>query len=106
VTAFLALILLLAGVETLDVLRGSPLHYLAMIGGPALAGVLMWVAWQRVTLLLARADLFAQAAACPRCQAWGKFDVVAREASTAEDPPESGRRHWLSVRCRKCWQLG
>jgi hypothetical protein len=109
VTAFLALILLLAGFEAMDTLRGSPVYYLSVVGVAAGAGVLMWVAWQRFIVLLARAELFAEAAGCPRCQAWGKFDVLAAEAVSTDDPPEAGRPHWLRVRCRKCgedWRLG
>lgn len=109
VTAFLALILLLAGFEAMELLRGSPLFYLATVGGAAIAGVLVWVAWKRFTVLLARAELFAEAAGCPGCGAWGKFEVLAGEASSADDPPEAGRPHWLQVRCRKCsecWRLG
>lgn len=109
VTAFLALILLLAGYEAMDALRGSPTYYAAVIGIAAAAGVLTWVAWKRFTVLLARAELFAGSAACPRCQAWGQFDVLAAEAAAADDPPEAGRPHWLQVRCRRCgesWRLG
>lgn len=109
VTAFLSLILLLAGYEAMDALRGSPVYYLALIGVAAAAGTLMLVAWQRFTVLLARAELFAESAGCPRCQAWGKFDVIAAEAADTDDPPEAGRPHWVRVRCRKCgeqWRLG
>jgi hypothetical protein len=108
-TAFLALILLLAGFETMGALRGSPLYYFAIVGVSGAAGVLMWVAWKRFTVLLARAELFANSAACPRCQAWGAFEVLAAEATGADDPPEAGRPHWLRVRCRKCseqWRVG
>jgi len=109
VTAFLSLILLLAGFEAMDELRGSPLYYLAVVGVAAAAGVLMWVAWRRFIVLLARAELFAESAGCPRCQAWGKFDVLDAEPASADDPPEAGRPHWVRVRCRKCaeqWRLG
>lgn len=109
VTAFLSLILLLAGFEAMDALRGSPAYYVAVVGVAAAAGVVMWVAWRRFTVLLARAELFAESAGCPRCQAWGKFDVLTAEPVGADDPPEAGRPHWVRVRCRKCgeqWRLG
>jgi len=109
VTAFLSLILLLAGFEAMDALRGSPGYYVAVVGVAAAAGVVMWVAWRRFTVLLARAELFAESAGCPRCQAWGKFDVLTAETVGADDPPEAGRPHWVRVRCRKCgeqWRLG
>ena len=109
VTAFLSLILLLAGFEAMDALRGSPAYYVAVVGVAAAAGVGMWVAWRRFTVLLARAELFAESAGCPRCQAWGKFDVLTAETVGADDPPEAGRPHWVRVRCRKCgeqWRLG
>ena len=109
VTAFLSLILLLAGYEAMDGLRGSPVYYLAVVGVVAAAGTLMWVACKRFIVLLARAELFAGSAACPGCQAWGKFDVIGAEAAGTDDPPEAGRPHWVRVRCRKCseqWRLG
>lgn len=109
VTAFLALILLLAGFEAMGELRGSPVYYAAIVGIAAGAGVLMWVAWQRFSVLLARAELFAESAACPRCRAWGKFEVLAAEAVADDDPPEAGRPHWLRVRCKRCgeqWRVG
>jgi hypothetical protein len=108
-TAFLALILLLAGFEAMGAMRSSPLYYAAIVGVAAAAGTLTWVAWHRFTVLLARAELFANTAACPRCEAWGRFEVLAAEAATAEDPPEAGRPHWLRVRCSKCgeqWRMG
>ncbi len=109
VTAFLALVLLLAGFEAMGALRGSPLYYAAIVGISAAAGTVTWVAWQRFQVLLARAELFAGSAGCPRCQAWGSFEVLAAEESAADDPPEAGRPHWLRVRCRRCgeqWRLG
>jgi hypothetical protein len=109
VAAFLGLILLLAGYESLDALRGTPLYYAIIVVGAAGAGTLMLVAWRRFSVLLARAELFAESAACPQCQAWGKFDVIAAERSTEDDPPEAGRPHWLRVKCRKCgadWKIG
>jgi hypothetical protein len=108
-TAFLALILLLAGIESLDQLRGSPLFYVAIISIAAGAGTLTLVTWRRFIVLLARAELFANGATCTGCQAWGKFDVLGAEAASADDPVEAGRPHWVRVRCRRCghdWRLG
>jgi phage FluMu protein Com len=90
-------------------LRGSPVYYLVIVGVAAAAGMLVWVGWRRFTVLLARAELFAESASCPRCGTWGKFEVLAAEAAGADDPLEAGRPHWLRVRCRKCseqWRLG
>jgi hypothetical protein len=109
VTAFLALILLLAGFEAMGSMRGSPVYYVAIVGIAAAAGTLTWVAWQRFMVLLARAELFANAASCPRCQTWGRFEVLSAEAAETDDPPEAGRPHWLRVRCRACaeqWRIG
>ncbi len=109
VAAFLALILLLAGIETLDTLRRSPLFYLIIIAAAAAAGLLCFVAWRRFNVLLARAELFAGNAQCARCNAWGRFEVIAEERSSDDDPPEACRPHWLRVKCRQCgndWRLG
>jgi hypothetical protein len=109
VVAFLALILLLAGIEGMDYLRRSVGFYLLVAVGAAAAGTLMFIAWRRFNVLLARAELFAEHAECPRCKAWGKFLVIAAEPSAADDPPEAGRPHWIKVRCNVCgneWKLG
>lgn len=109
VVAFLALILLLAGIEGMDYLRRSVGFYLLVAVGAAAAGTLMFVAWRRFNVLLARAERFAESAECPRCKAWGKFRVIAAERAEDDDPPEAGRPHWLRVRCQRCghcWDLG
>ncbi len=106
--AFIALILLLSGVEVLGDSPGT-MSYLGVLCAAALGGVLMLVAWRRFTVLLTRAEQFAELAACPGCAAWGKFRVLGQESTLDEDPPESGRPHWLKVRCTKCgneWKLG
>lgn len=109
VVAFLALILLLAGIEGMDYLRRSVGFYLLVAVGAAAAGTLMFIAWRRFNVLLARAELFAENAECPRCRTWGKFRVIAAEPSAADDPPEAGRPHWMKVKCTVCgneWKLG
>ncbi len=109
VTAFLALILLMAGIESFELLRGSPLHYVIALVMAAAAGMLTFVAWRRFVTLLGRAEQFAAAAACPRCQSWGRFDVIGAERADPDDPVEAGRPHWLRVCCRKCgdqWRVG
>jgi hypothetical protein len=109
VTAFLALIVLLAGYESLAHLRGSPLFYVAIFVAAAAAGVLTLVAFRRFTVLLSRAEQFANDAECPQCKSWGRFEILSMEAVGEDEPVESGRPHWLRVRCRKCehaWRLG
>lgn len=106
--AFVALILLLSGIEVLgDAPRG--LVYLSMLAAAALGGVLMIVAWRRFTVLLNRAEVFAEGATCRDCAAWGRFRVLREEEATEDDPPEAGRPHWLRVQCTQCghqWRLG
>lgn len=109
VTAFLALIVLLAGYESLDYLRGTPAFYLVMFFGAAAAGLVTLVAWRRFSTLLARAELFANDAECAQCKSWGRFEVLAAETDPDGSPVEAGRPHWLRVRCRKCghgWRIG
>jgi hypothetical protein len=106
--AFVALILLLSGIEVLgEGVRG--LRHFVILCAAALGGVLMFVAWRRFTVLLTRAEQFAECAACRNCTAWGKFRVLVQESVDDDDPPEAGRPHWLRVRCTQCgheWRLG
>ena len=107
VGAFLALILLLAGFEALEQRSLLVTVLLGVIA--AAAGTFCIMAWRRFVVLLGRAEQFAGQAGCPACKTWGRFDVVAEEASRMDDPPEAGRPHWLRVRCRHCrehWTLG
>ena len=104
---FVALILLLAGVEMLGEMKGG-LKYVSVLFAAAIGGVLLLVAWKRFRVLLGRAEHFAEAATCPGCGLWGKFRVLRQEVEQDDDPPEAGRPHWLKVRCAKCareWDL-
>ncbi len=104
---FVALILLLAGVETMGQLT-SAVDYILVLMAAAGGGVLLLVAWRRFGVILKRAEQFAETATCPGCGVWGKFVVLRQEVEQAEDPPEAGRPHWLKVRCSKCnqeWDL-
>lgn len=104
---FVALILLLAGVEMLEGMRGGA-RYAAILVAASLGGTLLLIAWKRFRVLLARAEHFAEAAACPGCGVWGKFRVLRQEAEDEEQPPEAGRPHWLRVQCSKCereWRI-
>lgn len=109
VTAFLALIFLLAGYESLAQLRGTPLLYLVIFFGAAAAGGLVLLAWRRFNMLLARAEQYANAAECTGCKTWGRFEVVGPETASEGDPDEPRRTRALRVRCRRCghgWKLG
>jgi len=108
VIAFLALILLLAGIEGLDVARRSPDEHFLLLVLAAAAGVATFVGWNRFRALLDRAESFASGATCSQCQAWGRFEVLAEERSGPDDPPEAGRPSWLRVQCRQCgngWKI-
>jgi hypothetical protein len=105
--AFVALILLASGIEVLADSTGF--NYVAMLLAAALGGTLMLVAWRRFTVLLARAEQFAESATCAKCRSWGEFRVLGQESTIDGDPPESGRPRWLRVRCTRCgneWRMG
>jgi len=99
--AFVALILLLSGIEVSGDATGG-LFYVAMLCASALGGTLMFISWRRFTVLLMRAEQFAEGATCGECTAWGKFRVLGQESVAEDDPPEAGRPHWLRVRCTRC----
>jgi hypothetical protein len=106
--AFVALILLLAGIEVLGDSK-TAMHYVAVLCAAALGGTLMLIAWRRFTVILTRAEQFAELATCKSCNAWGKFKVLGQETEPDDEPPEAGKPHWLRVRCNKCgheWKLG
>jgi len=105
---FVALILLLAGAEVLSDMK-SGTGYVSTLLVAAAGGLLVLVSWKRFNVLLARAERFAEGAACPTCKTWGKFRVLGQEAASDDDPPEAGRPRWLRVRCAQCggeWRIG
>lgn len=107
VLAFIALILMMTGMEMLATTEPG-VRYAAVLATAACGGLGMFVAWRRFSALLARAEHFGEAATCPRCAEWGKFNVLAQESASADDPPEAGRPHWIKVRCKKCeaeWRM-
>ena len=77
---FVALILMLSGLELLSTSDGS-LSYLTVLGTAAAGGTLTVVSWRRFVALLVRAEHFGEAATCPQCKVWGKFKVLAQETS-------------------------
>lgn len=108
VVAFLALILLGSGMEWMG--QEHPWStWVVVVSVAAAAALVAFVGWRRFVVLLGRAELFAQAASCPQCTAWGKFAVISAEAESDDVPVEAGRPHWIRVKCRKCghdWRLG
>lgn len=105
---FVALVMMLAGAEVLGDTKSAS-SYAFTLTAAALGGVLVVVAWIRFNALLKRAERFAEGATCPTCKAWGKFRVISQEETSADDPPEAGRPHWLRVRCAQCggeWKIG
>jgi len=100
VTAFLSLIVIVAGLEGYNAgAQGSTrLYMLALI-----AGGIVLCAWsfRRYQFMLARAVRAAERSTCSECAAYGVMDVVPR--TEASNPAPS-----LMVRCRKCgheWQM-
>ena len=108
VVAFIAFILVGAGVEWMA--QDHPwTTWLLITLLAAGAALVTYVGWRRFTVVLARAELFAQAAACPQCTTWGKFAVISAESESDDAPIEAGRPHWVRVKCKKCghdWRLG
>lgn len=102
VGAFLALIAMLAGVETFEPGKGaaSALILLTLAAG---SGVAAFWAWRRFITLLGRAEGFASTATCPDCGAWGKLRAL------GADPANEGHEpRWVNVCCKKCgavWRL-
>lgn len=97
---FLALIAMLAGLETLDV-RAGPASALMLLALTAACGVVALASWRRFMELMARAEVCAGNATCPACGAWGRLRALGAE-------PSARAPRWVSVCCKTCnanWQL-
>jgi phage FluMu protein Com len=69
------------------------------------AGAGLW-ALRRYLYLLMRAEAIAHQADCPRCQTYGRLDLVNPPSSGGTLPAETA--DGLTVRCRACkqvWQI-
>ncbi|MEI6028211.1 MAG: hypothetical protein WCT47_16120 [Betaproteobacteria bacterium] len=69
------------------------------------AGAGLW-ALRRYLYLLMRAEAIAHQADCPRCQTYGRLDLVNPPSSGGTLPAETAAG--LTVRCRACkqvWQI-
>lgn len=101
---FLALIVLISGLELAGSGAGRRLAGAALIlGGLALT----LYSWRRYRLLLEVAERLGEQAACPVCNAYGKFSVLASgpfPLPDGGDPVLDDLRGsvWLRARCRKC----
>lgn len=98
VTAFLSLIVIVAGLEGYNAAAaGSTRLYMVTL----VAGGIVLCAWsfRRYQSMLGRAVRAAERSICGGCATYGIFEVVHREANA---------KPALTVRCRKCgheWQM-
>ena len=102
VTSFLALVLAFALFESRNETLQHALH-LPLVVGAAFCVLGAWTAYRHYFRTLARAEMLGQAAACPQCGAYGRFEIVAAH----ED--DDGETTQITARCRKCrqnWQMG
>jgi hypothetical protein len=94
VTAFLGMIVAVAGIELIGQ-RGAAtrvlLGFLAAILGTALVGFGI----HRYYRILLVAEGYGDRATCPQCRTYASFNIVA-VGDAAADPT------WLRVKCRKC----
>lgn len=87
VTAFLCVIVIAAGLETLS-FREGVVRALGSAGMVFVAGLIAAFGVRRFIALLAQAEHLGSQSTCGACQRYGSFNVI------AESP--------MSVRCRKC----
>ena len=101
VTAFLSLIVVVAGLESYNASAQATTRLL-MVG--LIAGGVVLCAWsfKRYQFMLGRAVRAAEHSTCSNCATYGALEVV---RWPSEDKPAPA----LRVRCRKCaheWQIG
>ena len=101
VTAFLSLIVVVAGLEGYNATaQGSTrLLMVALVAG---GGILCAWAFRRYQFMLGRAVRAAEHSTCGQCSTYGALEVV-RWSTEGKPAPR------LTVRCRKCaheWQIG
>lgn len=111
VTWFLAVIVVVSGIEVAGSGRGSRLvGALLVLGGLGLAVL----SWHRYRVLLAVAERLGEQANCPKCRTYARFVVLSSSPSQLPDGGDAGMEKAarggpkLQVRCRECgehWML-
>ncbi len=102
VSCFLGIIMTASGIEIFG--RASrPLGAFLMLGGAVLA----LAGWQRYRRMLDVAERLGELAACPKCQAYARFDILSAgpmPLPEGDDPlvERAADSLWLRARCRKC----
>ena len=111
VTMLLCGVLISVLVEQLNVREFGwrPLSALAVMFA---AGALGWFSWRSYITTLHRAEFYGERSTCPKCQAYGRFNVVATgmdavpgRTAEAVAPLETA---WMRVECRMCgtgWRI-
>jgi hypothetical protein len=76
------------------------------------SAILGWASWRSYITILQRAELYGERSNCPKCNAYGLFNVVSTgmdevpgRAATAVAPLDAA---WMRVECRKCgtgWRM-
>ena len=111
VTCFLCGLLIAVLLEQVNVREfgWQPLSALAII---FLAGALGWASYRSYITILQRAEFYGERSSCPKCAAYGRFNVVATgldavpgRAAEAVAPLEAA---WMRVECRMCgtaWRM-
>jgi formate dehydrogenase maturation protein FdhE len=86
--------------------------FVSMLGVAFAAGAIGWLSWRSYITLLQRAELYGERSNCPKCNAYGRFNVVS--TGMDEEPGRVGeavaplQAAWMRVECRNCgtgWRL-
>ena len=111
VTCLISGILVAALIESMN-FREHGWGALSSLGIAIVALAVGWFAWRRYITVLGRAELYGQRSNCPKCNAYGRFDVIATgmdempgKVAEAVAPLEAA---WLRVQCRGCgtaWRM-
>ena len=111
VTCFLSGLLCAALIEPITAARFSwtALGLVAVIFVAIVVGCLSWHSYITV---LQRAERYGERSTCPKCNAYGRFDVVETgmdtHPSAAAEAVAPLQSAWLKVECRQCgtgWRM-
>lgn len=111
VACFISGILIAALIESIN-LREFGTSAFVMLGYVAIALAVGCYSWRRYITVLERAERYGQVSTCPKCQLYGRFEILSTgldttpgEVAEAVAPLEAA---WLRVKCRGCgttWRM-
>lgn len=111
VTCFLSGLTVAAVLETVN-FKEFGWQHVTRLAVVIAAAIFAWISWRSYITILQRAEFYGERSNCPKCGAYGRFNVVAtgmdEQPGRVADAVAPLPAAWMRVECRKCgtgWRM-